>query len=179
MPPRWEQLVKEIVVRPGMTVDLARDFDPANQDKRVAKNAHDAALADAKDTLMQLQDRFLAGADRALLIVLQAIDAAGKDSTIKHVMSGLNPEGVHVHNFKAPSDDERAHDYLWRHQQRLPELGRIAVFNRSHYENVLIPECIPRRCGRDRRSLRRRISGRGDFEPSMVGSAISLRMGPP
>lgn len=139
----WEHLVEGTVVPPGMTVNLARDFDPRRRDKELRKNAHDAALSDAKRTLMTLQDRFLAGADRALLIVLQAIDAAGKDSTIKHVMSGLNPEGVHVHNFKAPSGQERAHDYLWRHQRVLPELGRIAVFNRSHYENVLITRVHP------------------------------------
>ncbi len=104
-----------------------------------------AALADAKAALLDLQDRFFASAERALLIVLQAIDAAGKDGTIKHVMSGLNPpEGVDVYSFKAPSVTERAHDYLWRHQQVLPELGgRMAVFNRSHYENVLITRVHP------------------------------------
>ena len=90
-----------------------------------------------------MQDRFFAQADRSLLIVLQGIDTAGKDGTIKHVMSGLNPEGVDVHSFKAPSATERAHDYLWRHQTALPELGRIAVFNRSHYENVLITRVHP------------------------------------
>ncbi len=75
--------------------------------------------------------------------MLQAIDAAGKDGTIKHVMSGLNPEGVDVYSFKAPSDAERAHDYLWRHQLAVPELGRIAVFNRSHYENVTVTRVHP------------------------------------
>ena len=79
------------------------------------------ALAAAKIELFDLQDKFYAQADRSLLIVLQAIDAAGKDSTVKHVMSGLNPEGVDVHSFKAPSAVERSHDYLWRHQLVLPE----------------------------------------------------------
>ena len=95
-------------------------------------------LAEAEAVLLDLQDRFFAQADRSLLIVLQGIDAAGNDGTIKHVMSGLNPEGVDVYSFKAPSATERPHDYLWRHQTALPELGRIAVFNRSHYENVLV-----------------------------------------
>lgn len=75
--------------------------------------------------------------------MLQATDAAGKDGTIKHVMSGLNPEGVDVHSFKAPTSSERVHDYLWRHNLALPPLGRIAIFNRSHYENVLICRVHP------------------------------------
>ncbi len=102
-----------------------------------------AALAEAQAALVDLQDRFFAQADRALLIVLQAIDAAGKDGTIKHVMSGLNPESVDVYSFKAPSETERAHDYLWRHVRALPALGRIAVFNRSYYENVLVTRVHP------------------------------------
>ena len=130
-------------VKPGSTVDLSRDFDPNRHDKRLRHEHGAAALADAKAALLDLQDRFFAAGDRALLIILQAIDAAGKDGTIKHVMSGLNPEGVDVYSFKAPSATERAHDYLWRHQRVLPELGRIAVFNRSHYENVLVTRVHP------------------------------------
>ncbi len=134
----WKRLAEATRVKPGSKVDLAKDFDPGRRDERLGKDAGLAALADATATLAELQDRFFAQADRALLIVLQAIDAAGKDGTIKHVMSGLNPEGVDVHSFKAPSATDRAHDYLWRHHKALPELGRIAVFNRSHYENVLV-----------------------------------------
>ncbi|HTY30917.1 PPK2 family polyphosphate kinase [Mycobacterium sp.] len=142
-PGGWEQLAAATRVRPGTVVDLNKDFDPRYHDERFGKDDGAAALAEAKDAFVELQDRFLAQADRALLIVLQAIDAAGKDSTIKHVMSGLNPEGVIVYSFKAPSETERAHDYLWRHQRALPELGRIAVFNRSHYENVLTTRVHP------------------------------------
>ncbi|OBG32474.1 polyphosphate kinase 2 family protein [Mycobacterium sp. E3198] len=134
----WKRLADATRVKPGSKVDLAKDFDPGRRDEGLGKDAGLAALADATAALVELQDRFFAQADRALLIVLQAIDAAGKDGTIKHVMSGLNPEGVDVHSFKAPSATERAHDYLWRHHKALPELGRIAVFNRSHYENVLV-----------------------------------------
>lgn len=140
---QWKQLAKATRVEPGSKVDLAKDFDPGRRDERLGKDAGLAALADATARLEALQDRFFAQADRALLIVLQAIDAAGKDGTIKHVMSGLNPEGVDVHSFKAPSATERAHDYLWRHHKALPELGRIAVFNRSHYENVLVTRVHP------------------------------------
>ena len=135
---QWRSLAEATRVRPGSTVDLANDFDPGRHDEQLGKDAGIAALAEAEAALLDLQDRFFAQADRSLLIVLQGIDTAGKDGTIKHVMSGLNPEGVDVHSFKAPSATERAHDYLWRHQIALPELGRIAVFNRSHYENVLI-----------------------------------------
>ena len=130
-------------VTPGSTVDLTTDFDPGRHDEQLGKDAGAAALAQAEAALLDLQDRFFAQADRSLLIVLQGIDTAGKDGTIKHVMSGFNPEGVDVHSCKAPSATERAHDYLWRHQTALPERGRIAVFNRSHYENVLITRVHP------------------------------------
>ena len=140
---QWKVLVEATRVTPGSTVDLAKDFDPGRHDEQLGKDAGTAALAQAEAALLDLQDRFFAQADRSLLIVLQGIDTAGKDGTIKHVMSGLNPEGVDVHSFKAPSATERAHDYLWRHQTALPALGRIAVFNRSHYENVLITRVHP------------------------------------
>jgi PPK2 family polyphosphate:nucleotide phosphotransferase len=139
----WTELAEATWVKPGSKVELAKDFDPGRHDKQLRKDHGAAALADAKAALLDLQDRFIAQADRSLLIILQAIDAAGKDGTIKHVMSGLNPEGVDVYSFKAPSATEQAHDYLWRHQRCLPELGRIAVFNRSHYENVLITRVHP------------------------------------
>lgn len=140
---RWKELAAAARVAPGSQVNVERDFDPARHDHDLGKDGGEAALAQAKVELEDLQDRFFAQADRALLIVLQAIDAAGKDGTIKHVMSGINPEGVDVHNFKAPSTVERSHDYLWRHQRVLPQLGRIAVFNRSHYENVLVTRVHP------------------------------------
>ena len=73
-----------------------------------------------------------------MLVVLQALDAAGKDGTIRHVMSGVNPQGVEVHSFKVPSAEELDHDYLWRYARRLPARGEIAIFNRSHYEEVLV-----------------------------------------
>jgi len=136
-------LVEATRVTPGSTVDLTKDFDPGRHDEQLGKDAGTAGLAQAEAALLDLQDRFFAQADRSLLIVLQGIDTAGKDGTIKHVMSSFNPAGVDVHSFKAPSATERAHDYLWRHQTALPELGRIAVFNRSHYENVLVTRVHP------------------------------------
>lgn len=140
---KWSKLAKATLVPPGEKVDLAKDFDTAYKPAGMKKADGLAQLAAGKEQLFALQDKFYAQADRSLLIVLQAIDAAGKDGTIKHVMSGVNPEGVDVHSFKAPSAQERSHGYLWRHQKALPELGRIGVFNRSHYENVLVTRVHP------------------------------------
>lgn len=139
----WKHLAASTLVKPGSTVDLTRDFNPAHKEPGLSKDEGRAALESGKSALFDYQDRFYAQADRALLVVLQAIDAAGKDGTIKHVMSGLNPEGVDVYSFKVPSATERAHDYLWRHQLVAPALGRIAVFNRSHYENVTVTRIHP------------------------------------
>lgn len=93
--------------------------------------------------LKKLQRIFYADERFSLLIVLQASDTAGKDGTIRHVMSGINPQGCRVHSFKAPSHKELAHDYLWRHYKALPERGMIEIFNRSHYENVLVTKVNP------------------------------------
>ena len=139
----YRDLAAACRVTPGTKVDLESDFDPGRADRGLGKRAAKVALEQAKQELFALQDKFYAQADHSLLLVLQAIDAAGKDGTIKHVMSGVNPEGVDVYSFKAPSATERAHDYLWRHQLVVPELGRIAVFNRSHYENVTVTRVHP------------------------------------
>lgn len=88
--------------------------------------------------MAELQEKFYADGREGIVIMLQAMDAAGKDSTIKHVMTGLNPQGVSVYSFKVPSKEELAHDYLWRAIRNLPERGHIAIFNRSYYEDVLV-----------------------------------------
>jgi len=103
----------------------------------VDKKEAQAMLADGIERLAELQQRLYAEDRWSLLIVLQAMDAAGKDSIIKHVMSGINPQGCEVHSFKQPSAEELQHDFLWRVAQRLPTNGRIGIFNRSHYEEVL------------------------------------------
>jgi len=95
------------------------------------------------ERLSDLQEKLYADDRYSVLIVLQAMDAAGKDSAIEHVMSGLNPQGVEVHPFKAPSDEELDHDFLWRIGKRLPPRGRIGIFNRSHYEEVLVVRVHP------------------------------------
>jgi PPK2 family polyphosphate:nucleotide phosphotransferase len=106
---------------------------------------HDGKALLAKDVgrLAELQERLYAHDRWALLVVLQAMDAAGKDGVIKHVMSGVNPQGCEVHPFKAPNPEELDHDFLWRAARRLPERGRIGIFNRSHYEEVLVVRVHP------------------------------------
>ena len=114
--------------------DHPTDFTDGFTDKK------EAALDLEKNVaaLAELQDKLYAQNIHSLLIIFQAMDAAGKDSAIKHVMSGVNPQGCQVTAFKAPSHEELDHDYLWRHQKALPERGRIGIFNRSHYEEVIV-----------------------------------------
>ena len=129
-------------VRPGQKVDLRR-YDPADtgpfETKQKATGRLDRDLA----RLVALQQQLYAHDRWAVLLIFQAMDAAGKDSAIKHVMSGLNPQGTQVFSFKRPSDEELDHDYLWRTVKALPERGRIGIFNRSYYEEVLVVRVHP------------------------------------
>ena len=131
------ELIAPLRVPPGTEVKLSRDYDPGYTGQ-VAHSKADALLADGVALLADYQDRLAAQDTFGVLLVLQGIDAAGKDGTIKHVMSGLNPEAVDVRSFKQPSAEELNHDFLWRHQRALPGRGRIGIFNRSHYEEVLV-----------------------------------------
>ena len=115
-------------VDPGDTLDFDSDEKPLAQE----------ALACGVDLLAKLQDKLYAQDRWAVLIIFQAMDAAGKDGAIKHVMSGVNPQGCEVSSFKAPSAEELDHDFLWRCAKRLPERGRIGIFNRSYYEETLV-----------------------------------------
>src|SRR6476620_12068317 len=135
---RIRELIAPFRVSPGSEVVLGRDFDPSNTGDLVAKKDSKALLRQGVEALADYQSRFAAQDTYGLLMVLQALDAGGKDSTIRHVMSGVNPQGVAVHGFRAPSAEELDHDYLWRYAQRLPARGEIAIFNRSHYEDVLV-----------------------------------------
>jgi len=118
---------------PGDTLDFTEE------DKPRAKEA----LANGIETLAGLQDKLYAQDQWAVLLIFQAMDAAGKDGVIKHVMSGINPQGCEVHSFKAPTSEELDHDYLWRCSKRVPERGRIGIFNRSYYEEVLVVRVHP------------------------------------
>jgi PPK2 family polyphosphate:nucleotide phosphotransferase len=118
---------------PGETLDFT------GKDKPRAKEA----LAAGVQALSELQDKLYAQDQWAVLLVFQAMDAAGKDGVIKHVMSGVNPQGCEVHSFKAPTSEELDHDYMWRCSKRVPERGRIGIFNRSYYEEVLVVRVHP------------------------------------
>jgi len=121
------------------------DFDPGGTGQLESEDA-DAArqvLQEGIQLLSEYQDQLYAQDRWALLLIFQAMDAAGKDSTIKHVMSGVNPQGVQVFSFKAPSAEELDHDFLWRCMRCLPERGRIGIFNRSYYEDVLVARVHP------------------------------------
>src|ERR1044071_5822984 len=131
-----KHLAKALRVPPKSDVDLDK-IDPAGT-HGVDKEAAAAQLEKNLKRLSVLQYLLYAEARRALLVVLQGIDAGGKDGTIRRVMSGLNPQGVSVVAFKAPDGEEKRHDYLWRVHKAVPEYGKIGIFNRSHYEDVLI-----------------------------------------
>jgi PPK2 family polyphosphate:nucleotide phosphotransferase len=118
------------------------DRDPADHAGLTKAQGRERRAADI-ERLAELQDRFYAEGKHALLVVLQGLDASGKDGTIKHVMSGVNPEGVSVTSFKQPSAVELSHDFLWRTQLAVPARGQVGVFNRSHYEEVLVVRVHP------------------------------------
>ena len=135
-------LIEPLMVPPGSTVRLSRDHDPGYTGQVPRQQAADL-LADGIDLLAEYQDRLAAQDTYGVLLVLQGLDASGKDSTIKHVMSGVNPQAVEVRAFKQPSAEELDHDFLWRYQRALPGRGRIGIFNRSHYEEVLVVRVHP------------------------------------
>ena len=115
-----------------------KHIDPADTGSFRGRDKAEKELAAGTAQLSEFQDKLYAQDRWALLLVFQAMDAAGKDGTIKHVMSGVNPQGCEVHSFKAPSPEELDHDFLWRSMKAMPERGRIGIFNRSHYEEVLV-----------------------------------------
>src|ERR1700727_2179863 len=135
-------LIEPLMVPPGSSVRLSRDHDPAYTGQVPRQQAADL-LADGIDLLAEYQDRLAAQDTYGALLVLQGLDASGKDSTIKHVMSGINPQGVEVRAFKQPSAEELDHDFLWRYQRALPGRGRIGVFHRSRYEEKLVVRVHP------------------------------------
>jgi len=129
-------------VTDGETFRL-KDVRPGDTGGIESRDTAAKALKEGTERLCELQDRLYAQDRWALLLIFQAMDAAGKDGTIKHVMSGVNPQGCQVYSFKAPSSEELDHDYLWRTNKCLPERGRIGIFNRSYYEEVLVVRVHP------------------------------------
>ena len=142
------------LARPFQVTDGRRfrlsSIDPGDtrglESKKKARERFDSEI----EILRELQEKLYAQDRWALLLIFQGMDAAGKDSAIKHVMAGVNPQGTQVHSFKAPSDEELDHDFMWRTTCRLPERGRIGIFNRSYYEEVLVVRVHPEVLARER-----------------------------
>jgi PPK2 family polyphosphate:nucleotide phosphotransferase len=134
--------IKQFQVGAGTKIDL-KQVDTDVKSKPVTKQEAAALLEEGKVHLAEVQEKLYAHNRYRILIIFQAMDAAGKDSVVKHLMSGFNPMGVKVHSFKAPSAQELDHDYFWRHYIAMPGRGEIAIHNRSYYENVLITKVHP------------------------------------
>jgi PPK2 family polyphosphate:nucleotide phosphotransferase len=134
--------VKDLLVKPETKIKL-KDFDTSYKGELLNKKDSEALLELGRKHLAVVQDKLYAHNRFSILIIFQAMDAAGKDGAVKHVMSGFNPQGVKVYSFKAPNTHELDHDYFWRHQLALPARGEIAIHNRSHYENVLMTKVHP------------------------------------
>jgi PPK2 family polyphosphate:nucleotide phosphotransferase len=163
--------IEQYHVRPGtdfrlVSVDpeAAQPWKP-HRDEIVARRRADLA------ELRELHERLFAEGKQALLIVMLAVDAGGKDSTIDRIFSGLNPQGCVVSNFRAPTEDERAHDFLWRIHARVPRRGQIGIFNRSHYEDVTVPRVHGHI---DRAEVKRRYAHILDFEDLLVESGTAV-----
>jgi len=130
------------IVKPGKKVKL-KDFDPDYTGQLKDKKQSKITLSEDIRDLSDAQELLWASANRSLLLIFQAMDAAGKDGTIKHVMTGINPQGCNVYSFKAPTEEEKLHHFMWRPTRFLPARGRIAIFNRSYYEEVLVVRVHP------------------------------------
>jgi PPK2 family polyphosphate:nucleotide phosphotransferase len=175
-----DNLLDSLIVPPGKQIDLRNDYDPGHIGHFMSKEDAGEAIAAGISLLSLQQDKLYAQDTYALLIIFQAMDAAGKDSTIKHVMSGVNPQGVQVTSFKVPSVEELDHDYLWRNCIALPRRGDIGIFNRSYYEEVLVvrvhPEFLDRQHLppqlRDRNIWTRRFEEINNFEKYLADNGI-------
>ena len=183
---RLDDKIKKLADRyrvvPGSTVSLCEDYDPG--DTAEFKKPDDPAelMAPSLELLAEYQDRLYAENTRSLLIIIQAKDAGGKDSAIKHVMSGVNPQGCQVVSFKEPSVEELDHDYLWRAAKALPPRGWMGIFNRSYYEEVLVVRVHPEIL--DGQQLPQELKGKGiwkrrfqeinDFERYLVDNGTEV-----
>ncbi len=127
----------------GTDASLPDDFDPSGTGEIASKRQGKKLLKTAVKMISEYQRKLAAEERHGVLLVVQALDAGGKDGTIRHVFSGVNPAGVAVHSFKQPTAEELEHEFLWRYEQQLPGAGQIAVFNRSHYEEVLVVRVHP------------------------------------
>jgi len=181
---RSKKLAQKYLVTDGSKFRL-KDVDPGD-DGGLGKDGKEhaqAALREGVEALATLQDMLYAQDRWAVLLVFQAMDAAGKDGAVKHVMSGVNPAGCQVASFKVPSSEELDHDFLWRCQRHLPERGRIGIFNRSYYEEVLVVRVHPEYLGRQRLPekllgddlWKRRHRDIRAFESYLAGNGVCIR----
>src|SRR5262245_2074556 len=182
-----KEIVKKFRVEPGEKFRL-KDHDPGwdgddDVPKEERKKLAQEVLTQDVSELAEAQQLLYADDSWSLLVIFQAIDAAGKDGTIKHVMSGVNPQGVQVYSFKHPSSEELDHDFLWRCNRCLPERGRIGIFNRSYYEEVLIvkvhpelvaAERIPNADPQDEKFWERRYSSINNFEKHLARNGTAI-----
>src|SRR5690349_19803119 len=134
--------IKKLMVKPGKKIRL-KDYQTEYNGASVNKAQAETLMETGRKHLSEVQDKLYAYNRYSVLIIFQAMDAAGKDSAVKHIMSGFNPLGVKVHSFKAPTSHELDHDYFWRHILAMPARGEIGIHNRSHYENVLVTRVHP------------------------------------
>src|SRR4051812_6259263 len=179
---RIASFIEPFRVTPGSSVTLAQDFDPAFKAGIEKKKDGVGLLNDGITLLAELQQRLAAQATHGVVVVLQALDAAGKDGTIRHVMSGVNPQGVRVESFKVPSARELDQDFLRRYQARLPARGEIGIFNRSHYEEVLVVRVHPEHLADEKLAAesrrhhvwRRRYESRNEWERYLEGNGFRV-----
>jgi PPK2 family polyphosphate:nucleotide phosphotransferase len=179
---RLQDFIEQFRVPPGTDVVLGRDFDPGATGDLFTEESSKGLLEEGVELLDHYQARLAAQDTYGVLVALQALDAGGKDSTIRHVMSGVNPQGVVVHGFRVPSAEELDHDYLWRYAQKLPSRGQIAIFNRSHYEEVVVvrvhPEILERQklppAARDADVWARRYRQINDWERFLVENGFPV-----
>jgi PPK2 family polyphosphate:nucleotide phosphotransferase len=164
-------IAHELRVAPDKAARIARIDTAATKGAPGDKRVTEAASAELNERLAELQERLWAEHERSLLVVLQAIDAGGKDGAIRKVFGGVNPQGCRVTSFKAPSEEERDHDFLWRVHRAAPGKGEIAIFNRSHYEDVLVVrvhDLVPRKVWSKRYGII------NDFEASLAAAGTTI-----
>lgn len=175
-----KDFLKSLIVPPGKQISLAKDYNPSFKPDYITREDANTLLQNGIERMAEFQDKLYAQDTYGLLINLQAMDAAGKDGTIKHVMSGLNPQGCQVFSFKVPSAEELDHDYLWRYCKALPERGRIGIFNRSYYEELLVvrvhQELLDRQKlpddAKNKKIWKRRFEEINNFEKYLVNNGI-------
>jgi PPK2 family polyphosphate:nucleotide phosphotransferase len=176
------QLAHQLRVPPGTKAVLPGSFDPRHTATFAHKADAETSLQAGVQHLAHYQARLAAQDTYSLLVILQGLDAAGKDGAIKHVMSGVNPQGVRVTSFKVPSAEELNHDFLWRYTRELPARGAIAIFNRSHYEEVLVVRVHPENLEREHLPVEargkdvweRRFRDINDWERHLVDNGVRV-----